>query len=163
MNKTPMRLGPYRVERRIASGGLAEVYVAHREGAHGFERRIALKTFLPQLASDPEFAAMFADEARIAARLEHPGIAQVFDFGEQDGMLYLAMELVEGASVNRLLRAAAAAREPTPIPLAVILHVGIEVARALAYAHVARDAHGRPLGLVHRDVSPANILLGAAR
>jgi serine/threonine-protein kinase len=79
-----MRVGPYRVERRIASGGMAEVYVAHREAAHGFERRVALKTILPQLASDPEFAAMFADEARIAARLEHPGSAQVFDFGEQD-------------------------------------------------------------------------------
>jgi serine/threonine-protein kinase len=155
-----MRVGPYRVERRIASGGMAEVYVAYREAAHGFERRVALKTILPQLASDPEFAAMFADEARIAARLEHPGIAQVFDFGEQDGMLYLAMELVDGASVNRLLRAATATREATPIPLAVILHVGIEVARALAYAHVARDVRGRPLGLVHRDVSPANILLG---
>ncbi|MBN8616083.1 MAG: protein kinase [Deltaproteobacteria bacterium] len=160
MARSPMRIGPYRVDRRVASGGMAEVYVAHREAAHGFERRVALKTILPQLASDPEFAAMFADEAKLAARLEHPGIAQVFDFGEADGMLYLAMELVDGASVNRMLRASTATREPTPVPLAVILHVGIEVARALAYAHVARDGRGRPLGIVHRDVSPANILLG---
>lgn len=160
MPHTPMRLGPYRIERRIASGGMAEVYVAHREAALGFERRVALKTILPQLASDPEFAAMFADEARLAARLEHPGIAQVFDFGETDGMLFLAMELVDGASVNRVLRAVTASREPAPVPLAVVLHVGIEVARALAYAHHARDHRGRPLSLVHRDVSPANILLG---
>ena len=160
MGRTPMRVGPYRLERRIASGGMAEVHVAHREGANGFERRLAVKTILPQLASDPDFAAMFADEARIAARLEHPSIAQVFDFGEHEGTLYLAMELVDGASVNRLLRAAGASREPTPIPLSVILHIGIEVARALAYAHVARDASGRPLGIVHRDVSPANILVG---
>ncbi|MFO0713583.1 MAG: protein kinase [Sandaracinus sp.] len=160
MARVPMRVGPYRIERRLASGGMAEVYIAHREGVLGFERRVALKTILPQLASDPEFAAMFADEARLAARLEHPAIAQVFDFGEADGMLFLAMELVDGASVNRLLRAATATREPTPIPLPVILHVGIEVARALAYAHVARDPRGQPLGIVHRDVSPANILLG---
>ncbi len=160
MARSPMRIGPYRIDRRVASGGMAEVYVALREAAHGFERRVALKTILPQLASDPEFAAMFADEAKLAARLEHPGIAQVFDFGEAEGMLYLAMELVDGASVNRLLRASTATREPTPIPLTVILHVGIEVARALAYAHHARDARGRPLGIVHRDVSPANILLG---
>jgi len=160
MTRAPTRVGPYRIERRIASGGMAEVHVAHREAAQGFERRVALKTILPQLASDPEFAAMFADEARLAARLEHPSIAQVFDFGEVDGVLFLAMELVDGASVNRLLRAAMALREPVPLPLAVILHVGIEVGRALAYAHHARDARGQPLGIVHRDVSPANILLG---
>lgn len=160
MVRNAQRVGPYRLERRIASGGMAEVYAARREGANGFERRLALKTILPQLASDPEFVVMFTDEARLAARLEHPGIAQVFDFGEADGTLYLAMELVDGASVNRLLRASASAREPTPIPLSVILHVGIEVARALAYAHHARGPRGEPLGVVHRDVSPANILVG---
>jgi serine/threonine-protein kinase len=160
MVRSSQRVGPYRLERRIASGGMAEVHAARREGAHGFERRLAIKTILPQLASDPEFVAMFTDEARLAARLEHPAIAQVFDFGEADGTLFLAMELVDGASVNRLLRATTSAREPTPIPLSVILHVGIEVARALAYAHHARGPGGEPLGVVHRDVSPANILLG---
>lgn len=160
MLRPKTRVGPYRIERRLAAGGMAEVYVAHREAAHGFERRVALKTILPQFASDPDLVEMFADEARLAARLEHPAIAQVFDFGQDRGIVYLAMELVEGASVNRLIRAAAAPREAVALPLSVILHVGIEVARALAYAHHARDAHGRPLGVVHRDVSPANILLG---
>ncbi len=160
MARWPMRLGPYRIERRIASGGMAEVFVAHREAAHGFLRRVALKTILPQYASDPEFVAMFADEARLVARLEHPAIAQVFDFGEADGALFLAMEYVDGTSLSRLLRAVSATRDPSSIPLATILHVGIEVARALAYAHHARDPHGTPLGIVHRDVSPANILLG---
>jgi serine/threonine-protein kinase len=160
MVRSPQRVGPYRLERRIACGGMAEVHVAHREGAHGFERRVALKTMLPQLSGDPEFVAMFTDEARLAARLEHPAIAQVFDFGESAGTLYLAMELVDGASVNRVLRAATSAREPTAVPLPVVLHVGIEVARALAYAHHARGTRGEPLGIVHRDVSPANVLLG---
>jgi serine/threonine-protein kinase len=160
MVRSSQRVGPYRLERRIASGGMAEVYAARREGAHGFERRLAVKTILPQLAGDPEFVAMFTDEARLAARLEHPAIAQVFDFGEADGTLYLAMELVDGASVNRLLRATSSSREPTPLPLSVILHVGTEVARALAYAHHARGSRGEHLGVVHRDVSPANILLG---
>jgi serine/threonine-protein kinase len=137
---------------------MAEVFVAHREGVQGFRRRVALKMILPQLASDPDFATMFSDEARLAAQLEHPGIAQVFDFGEADGALYLAMEFVEGASVNRTLRAANLSSKP--VPLAVVLHVGIAAARALAYAHHARSERGEPLEVVHRDVSPANILLG---
>lgn len=151
-------VGPYRLERRIAAGGMAEVFIAHREGAQGFKRRVALKMILPQLANDPDFATMFSDEARIAAQLEHPSIAQVFDFGEADGTLYLGMEFVEGASVNRTLRAANLSDKP--VPLAVVLHVGIAAARALAYAHYARSERGEPLHIVHRDVSPANILLG---
>lgn len=136
---------------------MAEVFIARRIGAHGFTRRVALKTILPQFASDPEFAAMFIDEARIAARLEHPAIGQVFDFGDADGTLFLAMEFVDGASVNRVLRASP---EHEPFPLAATLHIGIEAARALAYAHHARDDGDEALGVVHRDVSPANILLG---
>lgn len=156
--RTGKRIGQYRLERRIAAGGMAEVFVAHREAAQGFRRRVAVKTILPQLASDPDFVTMFSDEARLAAQLEHPNIAQVFDFGESEGACYLAMEFVEGASVNRTLRAANASDRT--IPLAVVLHVGIAAARALAYAHHARSDKGEPLQIVHRDVSPANILLG---
>ncbi len=89
-------LGPYRLIRRIASGGMAEVFEARRTGPSGWERRVALKCILPQHRADADFVAMFVDEARIAARLEHPGIVQVFDFGQIDGTFYLAMELIDG-------------------------------------------------------------------
>ncbi len=150
--------GPYRIERPLATGGMAEVFVAHREGPHGWRRRVALKCMLPQLARDPEFTAMFIDEARLAARLEHPGIVPVFDFGEHEGALFLAMEYVEGASLARLSRALVLRGEA--LPLAAVLHVGVEVARALAYAHHARDERGRRLEVVHRDISPGNLLVG---
>ncbi|HEY8430862.1 MAG TPA: serine/threonine-protein kinase [Sandaracinaceae bacterium] len=150
-------LGPYRIERRLAAGGMAEVFVAHRHGPHGFEKRLALKRILPQHARDPEFVGMFIDEARLAARLEHPNIVQVFDFGEHGGALFMAMEMVEGTTVGRLLRTVASHRET--VPLGPALHIAYEAASALAYAHTLRDEHGKPLNIVHRDVSPANLLL----
>lgn len=150
-------LGPYLIEQRLATGGMAEVFVAKRVGPHGFYKRVALKRILPQFSKDPDFVAMFIDEARLAARLEHPNIVQVFDFGELGGDLFLAMELVDGTNVNRLLRSVSARGES--VPLDVALHVVSETADALAYAHKASDEQGKPLAIVHRDVSPANILL----
>jgi serine/threonine-protein kinase len=150
-------LGPYRIERRLAAGGMAEVFVARRLGPHGFEKRLALKRILPQHARDPEFVGMFIDEARLAARLEHPNVVQVFDFGEHGGALFMAMEMVDGTTVGRLLRTVASHRET--VPLGPALHVAHEAAAALAYAHTLRDEQGNPLNLVHRDVSPANLLL----
>ena len=150
-------LGPYRIERRLAAGGMAEVFVARRLGPHGFEKRLALKRILPQNARDPEFVGMFIDEARLAARLEHPNIVQVFDFGEHGGSLFMAMEMVEGTTVGRLLRTVASHKET--VPLGPALHIAYEAANALAYAHSLRDESGKPLNLVHRDVSPANLLL----
>ena len=150
-------LGPYLIEERLATGGMAEVFVAKRTGPHGFFKRVALKRILPQFARDPDFVSMFVDEARLAARLEHPNVVQVFDFGELDHELFLAMELVVGTNVNRLLRAVSARNES--VPLEVALHILSQTSHALAYAHRARGEDGRPLGIVHRDVSPANILL----
>ncbi len=150
-------LGPYRIERRLAAGGMAEVFVALRHGPHGFQKRVALKRILPQHARDAEFVGMFIDEARLAARLEHPGIVQVFDFGEHGGALFMAMEMVEGTTVGRLLRAVASRRET--VPLGPALHIAHEAAAALAYAHELCDHEGKPLHIVHRDVSPANLLL----
>ncbi len=149
-------LGPYHIERRLAAGGMAEVFVALREGLHGFQKRVALKRILPQFSSDPDFVWMFIDEARLAALLEHPNIVQVFDFGTMGDDLVLVMELVDGSNVSRLLRAA-----PTdsPIPWDVALHIAYQTAQALEYAHHAVDENGEPLEFVHRDVSPANILL----
>ncbi len=150
-------LGPYRLLRRIATGGMAEVYEARRTGPSGWQRRVAVKCILPQHAKDADFVEMFVDEARLAARLEHPSIVSVHDFGEIEGTLYIAMELVDGTNVGRLIRSATAANER--VPLAALLEVGAEAAAALAYAHELHDDDDRPLGIVHRDVSPANLLL----
>ncbi len=153
-------IGPYVIEQRLAAGGMAEVFVAKRLGPHGFFKRVALKRILPQYAKDPDFVAMFVEEARLAARLEHPNIVQVFDFGELHGELFLAMELVDGTNVNQLLRVASVRREA--VPLEVALHIASQTAHALAYAHRATDEHGTALGIVHRDVSPANLLLNTS-
>ncbi|QQR91454.1 MAG: protein kinase [Myxococcales bacterium] len=149
--------GPYALERRLDSGGMAEVFIARRTGPHGFVKRIALKRILPQYARNPEFIKMFVSEARWAAQLEHPNIVQVFDFGEQDGELFLAMELVDGTNVNKLLRITNT--QHAAIPVDIILHIVHQSAQALAYAHRACDEAGKPLGIVHRDVSPANLLI----
>jgi serine/threonine-protein kinase len=135
---------------------MAEVFVARREGLHGFQKRVALKRILPQFSSDPDFVWMFIDEARLAALLEHPNIVQVFDFGTMGDDLVLVMELVDGSNVSRLLRAAP---PDEPIPWDVALHIAYQTAQALDYAHHAVDENGQSLEFVHRDVSPANILL----
>jgi eukaryotic-like serine/threonine-protein kinase len=153
----PLRLGPYELLRRIATGGMAEVYLARRGGPHGFQKIVAVKRILPQYSRDADFVAMFVDEARVCARLGHPNIVQVFDFGEQDGELYMAMEYVDGTTGARLIRAAAANNEE--LPLDVSLYVTLSLLHALEYAHSARDDGGKPLSLVHRDVSPGNVLI----
>ncbi|MGH7329575.1 MAG: serine/threonine-protein kinase, partial [Polyangiaceae bacterium] len=153
----PLRLGPYELIQRLATGGMAEVYLARRAGPHGFQKLVALKRILPQLARDDDFVAMFVDEARVCARLSHPNIVQVFDFGEHDGELFMAMEYVDGTTGARLIRAAATAG--IEVPLEVSLHVILSVIRGLEYAHAARDEKNKPLNLVHRDVSPGNVLI----
>jgi serine/threonine-protein kinase len=136
---------------------MAEVYLARRAGPHGFQKLVALKRILPQLARDEDFVAMFVDEARVCARLSHPNVVQVFDFGEHDGELFMAMEYVDGTTGARLIRAAAAAG--IPLPIEVSLHIALSVLRGLEYAHNARDEKNQPLNLVHRDVSPGNLLI----
>jgi len=153
-------LGPYLLGDRLGLGGMAEVYVAQRAGPRGFAKRFAVKRILPELAQDARFVAMFCDEARICAALCHPNIVQVVDFGESNGELFMAMEFVDGVSLARLLRSVSARRER--FPRAIALHIAHEVLRGLAFAHEAQDEHGRPLGIVHRDVSPGNVLIGRA-
>jgi eukaryotic-like serine/threonine-protein kinase len=154
------QLGPYELGERLGTGGMAEVYVARRAGPHGFAKRFAVKRILPQLARDPRFCAMFCDEARICAALSHPNIVQVVDFGEHDGELFMAMEYVDGISGAKLLRTVASRGERFPFGAA--LFIAHEVLRALSFAHEACDERGRPLGIVHRDVSPGNVLIGRA-
>lgn len=157
IHPAPLMLGPYELLQRIATGGMAEVYLARRAGPHGFQKVVAVKRILPQLAQDHDFVAMFVDEARVCARLAHPNIVQVFDFGEHDGELYMAMEYVDGTTAARLVRAAASRGEEVPLDAA--LYIALGVLRGLDYAHSARDDEGKPLDLVHRDVSPGNVLI----
>ncbi len=157
IHPAPLMLGPYELLQRIATGGMAEVYLARRAGPHGFQKVVAVKRILPQLAQDEDFVAMFVDEARVCARLAHPNIVQVFDFGEHDGELYMAMEYVDGTTAARLVRAAASRGEDVPLDAA--LYIALSVLRGLDYAHNARDDEGKPLDLVHRDVSPGNVLI----
>ncbi len=153
-------LGPYELGERLGLGGMAEVFVAYRAGPHGFAKKVALKRILPELAQDPRFVAMFCDEARISAPLCHPNIVQVIDFGESQGELFMAMEYVEGVSLAKLLRYVAGRRER--FPLAAALFIAHEVLSGLSFAHEACDENGNPLSIVHRDVSPGNVLIGRA-
>src|SRR5271156_919322 len=139
----PLHLGPYELVERVATGGMAEVYLARRAGPHGFQKVVAVKRILPQLAKDVDFVAMFVDEPRVCARLSHPNVVQVFDFGEEEGELYMAMEFVDGTTAARLIRAAAA--KEVELPLDVCLHVALSVPRGLAYAHALKDEAGKPL------------------
>lgn len=152
-----IRVGQYLLGERLGAGGMAEVFIAH--GAEGdiSGKRFAIKRILPQLAKDPRFVAMFCDEGRICSALQHPNIVRVVDFGEHDGDLFMAMEYVDGISCARLLRAVAARGRQVTVPIAC--YIVRQVLDALAFAHEARDEQGRPLGIVHRDVSPGNILL----
>jgi serine/threonine protein kinase len=142
----------YDVLDRIAVGGMAEVFLAKAYGAHGFEKTLAIKRILPELASDPEFAARFIAEAKVAVRLSHANVVQVFDFGRIGDALFIAMEFVDGMDLAAMLRKFKDERRQVPLPAA--FHIAIEIIRALDFAH----SHN----VVHRDVSPSNILISRA-
>jgi len=150
-------IGKYRLVRLIASGGMAEVYLARQAGAAGFEKLVCLKRILPHFARDKQFVEMFLNEARIAARLDHPNIVSIFDLGEANGNYFIAMEFIDGPSLRAAARRALERGERLPIP--EIVKIVSMAASGLHYAHDLTDAAGRPLGLVHRDISPDNILV----
>lgn len=155
--RKPIPYGPFLLIERIAIGGMAEVYVAtRRDDAAG--RLHAVKRLLPTLAEDRELVELFLDEARLVAQLDHPGIVPVHELGKHGDGYYIAMEYVAGRNLRALLDALRAAGERLPVPLAA--YVAWRVADALDHAHRKRDAEGNPLHVVHRDVSPANVLLG---
>jgi len=149
--------GPYILLKRIAMGGMAELFVAKKRGVEGFEKTLVIKRILPHLSEINDFITMFIDEARVAARLTHPNIVQIFDMGRIDGNYYIAMEYVPGKDLRALLQRAQELHRPVPIEVAVI--VAAHLCAALDYAHRARDDQGRSLHIVHRDVSPPNILI----
>ncbi len=155
-----LRVGPYELLTRLASGGMGEVFIARRTGAGAFEKKVALKLLLPHLVPDQEFVQRFFDEARLAARMNHPNIVQIFDVGESDGRPYLAMALVEGISLGRLLKVARAQKQQLPLPIVRLIATGL--LEGLAYAHTLKGTRGEELGVIHRDVTPSNVLLSTA-
>jgi serine/threonine-protein kinase len=151
------KLDRYELLCPIAEGGMASVWVARQRGKHGFEKLVAIKTILPKFAQDVRFQEMFLDEARIASRIEHANVAQIFDLGEENEILYLAMEYVEGDALSKLNRACQ--RQGTRLPTGIILRILSDACAGLHEAHEMKDGAGRPLEIVHRDVSPHNILV----
>jgi serine/threonine protein kinase len=149
-------LGKYEIMRKIATGGMAEIYLARTRGAAGFEKLVVLKRILPNVAEDPAFVHMFLDEARLAATLQHPNIADVYDVGETEGTYFFTMEYIHGEDA-RTMRMMARKRNES-VPMSVAIGVVHGIAQALDYAHNKMGPSG-PLGLVHRDVSSSNILI----
>ncbi|MGZ3442730.1 MAG: serine/threonine protein kinase, partial [Polyangia bacterium] len=150
--------GKYHLLERLGRGGMAEVWKAKALGPMGYARKLVVKRILPELACDDEFVRMFVEEARLSASLNHRNIVQVYEFGEVDGEYYLAMEWVHGRDLNTLLRSLKVRRAEPPVELAA--YVTREVCRALAHAHALTDEDGQPLRLIHRDVSPSNVMVG---
>jgi serine/threonine-protein kinase len=148
--------GRYHIARKIADGGMAEIFLGTQHGMEGFERPVVLKRILAPLVADPQFRNMLIDEAHIAMGLGHSNIVQVLDLGHARGRYFLVLELVDGWDLSQILARATAAS--FPIPPELLLYIAAEVCRALAYAH-GRTRDGQPLAIVHRDVSPQNILL----
>lgn len=150
--------GQYRLLERIGVGGMAEVWKARMTGVEGFQKTVAIKKILPHLTDSSDFVDMFVDEAKLAAQLNHAHIIHIYDLGRIEGDYYIAMEYVEGENLRAILNAARERGRPLPVGLA--LHVAARLASALDYAHRKRDFEDKSLELVHRDVSPQNVLIG---
>ncbi len=153
----PHRFGRFALLERIGRGGMAEVFRAKTWGPAGFEKELALKQILPSLLDDAQFVSMFIDEARLTAQLVHPNIVQVHELGEIDGQLFTTMEFVPGKDLLDLL--ARCARRGRRIPVDVAIHIACGLLKGLDFAHEATDAAGNSLAIIHRDVSPSNVLL----
>lgn len=151
------QLGEYELVRHLATGGMAEIFIARQSGPAGFDRELAIKKILPHLAREERFISMFLDEARIAARLRHPNIVQIYELGEESGEYFIAMEYIEGGDLADLLDMAD--ERNVEVPIAMSVRIIADVLAALDYAHEFSE-EGKPLRIVHRDVSPHNVLIG---
>ena len=153
----PTKFGPFLLDRKLAEGGMAEVYLAHHVGFGGFQKQVVVKRILPALAMHQDFVNMFLNEARLAARLSHANVVQVIESGEIDGRYYIAMEFIDGSDLKPFYDDAERGGDPVPPGLAC--RIIADLLAGLHYAHTVSDEQGRPLGLVHRDVSPQNVLI----
>jgi serine/threonine-protein kinase len=153
----PSQFGRYTLVQRLATGGMAEVFKAKILSGHGFEKLLVIKRILPNLAADKTFVSMFIDEAKLTAQLIHPKIVQVTDFGEVNGQYFIALEFVDGFDGLALLRAAS--QKQVRLPAAICMFIAMEILDALDYAHNAKDVDGKPMHLVHRDISPSNVFI----
>src|SRR5882672_7155527 len=151
------QVGRYRVVRHLASGGMAELYIARQEAMGGFAKEIVVKILQPRYAENPRVVQMFLDEARLAAKLNHQSIVHVYDVAEDGGMKYIAMEYIRGETLTEIVKHGLAAGKYLPLEHAV--HVARQAAAGLAYAHAWREPDGHLMRIVHRDVSPTNILV----
>jgi serine/threonine-protein kinase len=149
--------GKYAIIRRLALGGMGEVFLARQTGVAGFNRLVILKSLLPELAEQPGFVDQFLDEARVAAKLNHPNIVGIFEVGLWNGTYFIAMEHIHGEDLARLQKAAA--RQQVGIPFQVSARMILDAAQGLDHAHYATDEDGSPLHIVHRDISPQNIMV----
>ena len=157
MPTTPQKLGAYELIAPLATGGMAELFVAKTAGVSGFEKQVALKVIHPNFSSDPDFVHMLVDEAKLAVQLQHMNIVQTYDLGQVDGQYYIVMELIDGADLYKVLKTAS--EQGLEFPVDVAAHITSEVATGLDYAHRKNDPMGRPLKIVHRDISPQNVLV----
>jgi eukaryotic-like serine/threonine-protein kinase len=153
-------LGRYELLLPIAQGGMATVWAARQRGSRGFARTVAIKTILPSLSDDATFEQMFLDEAAIASRIHHPNVVEIYDLGEEDEVLYLVMEWVDGEALSTLAKQAK--KNGDELPLRVTLRILAQACAGLHAAHELRDDHDQLLHLVHRDISPQNILVSSA-
>lgn len=158
-NLAGRQLGRYEVLTQLASGGMAGVYIARAQGVAGFERLVAIKVLHPHLAHEEEFISMFLDEARLAARIRHPNVVATLDISDTEGDgFFLVMDYVEGDHLGALL--GRSAKQGRRIPTAATARVLVDALSGLAAAHQLLDENGEPLNLVHRDISPHNVLVG---
>src|SRR5688572_27312327 len=151
------RLGKYVLVNRIAVGGMGEIYYAKIAGVEGFEREVAIKKMLPHLSADRNFINMMIKEAKLTVLLNHPNIVQIYDLAKEGDEYYIAMEYVEGLNVGTLLESCRKAGVLLPFEAAV--HIVLQVLRGLAYAHELRGPDGVPMNILHRDITPQNILV----
>ncbi len=147
----------YRVTERLESGGMAEVFRGEAVSVAGFKKQVAIKRVLPHLASNEKFIRMFLDEARLSARLSHANIVQVFDIGRVENTYFIVMEFIDGVNLKHLIENIRHKKQPFPMALAC--HIAIKVCEGLQYAHNLHDSDGQHLHVVHRDISPPNVLI----